>query len=142
VRKSRFNEEQIITILKDSEAGVETGELRPAARDHQSKLLSLEVAVRRAGAERGQAAETAAGREPATEACRSGADPGQSGAEGGVGKKVVSPQMRREAVLVMQLEVKVSQRRACGLMEMDRGTCRYRRRRMEGRYVLTPTTVR
>jgi putative transposase len=39
--------------------------------------------------------------------------------------------MRREAVLVMQLEVGVSQRRACGLMEMDRGTCRYRRRRNE-----------
>jgi putative transposase len=39
--------------------------------------------------------------------------------------------MRREAVLVMQMEVKVSQRRACGLMEMDRGTCRYRRRRAE-----------
>jgi putative transposase len=27
VRKSRFNEEQIITILKESETGVETGEL-------------------------------------------------------------------------------------------------------------------
>jgi putative transposase len=39
--------------------------------------------------------------------------------------------MRREAVLVIQVEVAVSQRRACGLMEMDRGTCRYRRRRTE-----------
>jgi putative transposase len=39
--------------------------------------------------------------------------------------------MRREAVLVMQVEVAISQRRACGLMEIDRGTCRYRRQRPE-----------
>lgn len=31
-------------------------------------------------------------------------------------KKVVSPQMRREAVLVMQAEIELSQRRACGLI--------------------------
>jgi putative transposase len=43
----------------------------------------------------------------------------------------VSPQLRREAVLVMQVEVELSQRRACGLMELHRGTCRYRRRRSE-----------
>jgi len=41
----------------------------------------------------------------------------------------VSPQLRREAVLVMQGEVEVSQRRACGLMQMHRGTCRYRAQR-------------
>jgi putative transposase len=44
---------------------------------------------------------------------------------------VVSPQTRREAVLVMQVEVELSQRRACGLMELHRATCRYRRRRGE-----------
>lgn len=43
----------------------------------------------------------------------------------------MSPQSRREAVLVMQVEVELSQRRACGLIEIDRGTCRYRRRRPE-----------
>jgi len=43
----------------------------------------------------------------------------------------VSPQLRREAVLVMQVEVELSQRRACGLIEIHRGTCRYRRRRPE-----------
>jgi putative transposase len=37
--------------------------------------------------------------------------------------------MRREAVLVMQVEVELSQRRACGLMELYRATCRYRGRR-------------
>jgi putative transposase len=39
--------------------------------------------------------------------------------------------MLREAVLVMQVEVKVSQRRACGLMKVHRASCRYRRRRSE-----------
>ena len=39
--------------------------------------------------------------------------------------------MRREAVLVMQVEVSVSQRRACGLIEVHRASCRYRRRRSE-----------
>jgi putative transposase len=39
--------------------------------------------------------------------------------------------MRREAVLVMQVEIEVSQRRACGLIEVQRSSCRYRRRRHE-----------
>ncbi len=39
--------------------------------------------------------------------------------------------MRREAVLVMQVEIELSQRRACGLMGLVRGTCRYRKRRVE-----------
>jgi putative transposase len=39
--------------------------------------------------------------------------------------------MLREAVLVMQVEVRVSQRRACGLMKVPRASCRYRRRRSE-----------
>ena len=39
--------------------------------------------------------------------------------------------MQREAVLVMQVEMELSQRRACGLMKVQRATCRYRRRRVE-----------
>jgi putative transposase len=45
--------------------------------------------------------------------------------------------MRQEAVLAMQVEAGVSQRRACGLMEVDRGTCRYRRRRREDGHLRT-----
>ncbi len=39
--------------------------------------------------------------------------------------------MQRQAVGIMRSEVTVSERRACGLIEMHRGTCRYRRRRNE-----------
>ena len=96
---------------------------------YASVLLSVEEQVRWAGVERG-ATSAAAGRgEPAVEAHRCRAGGGHPGVEGGGRKKVVSPQVRREAVLVMQVEVKLSQRRACGLMELYRATCRYRRRR-------------
>ena len=44
---------------------------------------------------------------------------------------MVSPQLRRQAVVVMRSEAAVSERRACGLMGMHRATCRYRRRRSE-----------
>jgi putative transposase len=45
--------------------------------------------------------------------------------------------MRREAVLVMQVEIKLSQRRACGLIGLVRGTCRYCKRRVEDQRLRT-----
>jgi putative transposase len=39
--------------------------------------------------------------------------------------------MRRQAVAVMRSEVPVSERRACGLMEIHRATCRYQVRRRD-----------
>jgi len=41
---------------------------------------------------------------------------------------VVSPPAKREAVQVAREEAKLSERRACGLLGMHRGSCRYRRR--------------
>ncbi len=38
---------------------------------------------------------------------------------------MVSPQLRRQAVVVMRSEVAVSERRACGLIEIYRRTYRY-----------------
>jgi putative transposase len=39
--------------------------------------------------------------------------------------------MRKQAVELMRAEAAVSERRACGLMELPRATCRYQRRRLE-----------
>ena len=44
---------------------------------------------------------------------------------------MVSPRLRKQAVVVMRSEVAVSERRACGLMELVRATYRYRSRRPE-----------
>jgi hypothetical protein len=38
---------------------------------------------------------------------------------------MVSPQWRRQAVVVMRSEVAVSERRACGLIQIHRRTYRY-----------------
>src|SRR3974390_3314627 len=107
------------------------GRAVPTARDREGLFLPLEEQVRRVGTERGTTAAAAGGGEPSAKAHRSGASGGHPGVEGGGRKKVVSPQMRREAVLVMQMEVELSQRRACGLMDLYRATCRYRKRRSE-----------
>ena len=94
----------------------------PAARDHAGVFLSVEEQVRRDGGERGETAASPGGGESTAETHRGGAGGGHPGVEGGGRKKVVSPQLRREAVLVMQVEVELSQRRACGLMELYRAT--------------------
>ena len=49
--KSRFSEEQIIAILKESEAGVGTEELCRRHGDHAGVFLPLEGEVRRDGSE-------------------------------------------------------------------------------------------
>lgn len=50
MHKSRFSKEQIIAILKDSEAGGNRGAVA-AARHHASELLPLEIKVQRHGGE-------------------------------------------------------------------------------------------
>jgi len=110
---------------------VRKSRFKAAARDYAGEFLSVEVEVRGHGTERGQATAAVGGGEPTTEAHRGRAGGRHPSVEGGAGKKVVSPETRREAVLVMQVEVELSQRRACGLMGVQRATCRYRRRRGE-----------
>jgi len=45
---------------------------------------------------------------------------------------MVSPRLRKQAVVVLRSEVAVSERRACGLIQIHRGTYRYRRRPEDG----------
>jgi hypothetical protein len=87
----------------------------PATRDHTWEPVTLEGEVRRHGSERGAATATAGGRKPTAETRRGRTAAGQTSVAGGGHKKVVGPQMQRQAVGVMRSEAAVSERRACGL---------------------------
>src|SRR6266576_6889735 len=82
MRKSRFNEEQIIAILR---GGGRDSARRAvsAARNHAREPVPLEGEVRRDGSERGAATAAAGGGEPAAEARRGRAAAGQTSVAGG-----------------------------------------------------------
>src|ERR1035437_1216656 len=99
----------------------------PPDRDQRCDVLPLEGQVRGHGSERGAAAASAGRRERTAEEDCGAAGAGHRCAEGRALKKMVSPLAKREAVRVVREEARLSERRACGLLRMHRGSCRYRR---------------
>jgi|GEM_PF-165495 len=128
MKKSRFSEEQIVGVLKEAEAGVPVKDPVPTTGGERRNVLPLEGEVRGPGSERGEAAAAVGGRERSAEEDRGPAGAGPRCAEGGAVKKVVGPQAEREAVRVVREEAGLSERHACGLIGMHRGSWRYRPR--------------
>ena len=79
MKGKRFTEEQIIGVLRESEAGAATKELCRRHGISEQTLLPLEGEVRRHGGQRRQEAAGARGRKPALEAHRGRADAGHRG---------------------------------------------------------------
>lgn len=101
MKPSKFNEAQIIEILREAEAGGEDRRSLPPARDQQFHILRLERQIRRHGGLRRQAAEGARGgeRQAQEAACCLSARSGC--VEGSPQPKVVTPAARREAVAIL-----------------------------------------
>ncbi len=74
MKGKRFTEEQIIRVLKEAESGLQVSDLcrqqgiSEATYYRWKSKLPVEVQVRRPGGLRGQAATSAGGRGPASEA--------------------------------------------------------------------------
>src|SRR6202051_4449422 len=115
MKGSRFSEEQIVGVWKEEEAGVPMKDLcrrigiSTATFYHwKAKYGGLEVSETR----RLRQLEE---EKRASEEDRGAAGAGPGRTEGGVSKKVVGPQAKREAVRVVREEAGLSERRACGL---------------------------
>nr|CAD6595666.1 IS3 family transposase [Rhizobium sp. Khangiran2] len=116
MKRSRLTEEQIIGCL-------------PQARHLGCNLLQLRREVWRCGCVRCAQAEGTGGRErQAEEAARRG-HVGQCDPEGCRRKKMVKPDVKRDAVVHVCDQHGVSQHRTCEVVLVDRSSMRYRSRR-------------
>jgi len=107
------------------------------ARDQQRDVLQVEGEVRWPRCVGSQAAAFAGGREPSAEEAAGGDDAGQLHVEGHRFKKMVTPAARREAAAHLCSVHRVSPRRVCRAIGVDRALVRYRSRRPDDKAVRT-----
>ncbi|WP_239806400.1 IS3 family transposase [Croceicoccus hydrothermalis] len=126
MKRTRFSEEQIIGVLKEAEAGAKTADL---ARRHgvseatiynwKSKYGGLEVSDARRL--KGLESENAKLKRLLADAMLD-----QAALKDLLGKKVLTPAAKREAVAHLQACHGMSERRACRVIDADRKSVRYR----------------
>lgn len=130
MRRSRYTEEQIVGHPQGALGGAGHGGALPP-RHQPADVLPLEGEVRRFGHERRPPPEGAGGREPAPQAAGRRPLPGQRRPEGRAVKKLVRPAVRRSVVRYLGEEWTMSERHACGLLDICRATVRYQARSRE-----------
>ncbi|MAL75014.1 MAG: IS3 family transposase [Rhodospirillaceae bacterium] len=126
MKRTRFSEEQIIGVLKEAEAGAKTADV---ARRHgvseatiynwKSKYGGLEVSEARRLKE--LESENAKLKRLLADAMLD-----QAALKDLLGKKVLTPAAKREAVAHLQACHGMSERRACRVIDADRKSVRYR----------------
>lgn len=132
MKRSRFNEEQIIAILKEQESAGDGGPVSQA-RHLQCDLLQVESQVWRPRRIGRPAAEDAGGREHPSQEASGRGDARQYHSQGCCSKRMVTPDAKRDAVAHVCLVYGVSQRRACEALAVDRPSVRYRSLRPDDR---------
>ena len=95
------------------------------ARDQRSHFLQLEEEVQRAGPGGAATAAAVGRRERAVETDRGGPDAGQTDAAGRVKKKALKVRQRRQLASMLLAEYRVSERRACATVFLQRTVYRY-----------------
>jgi len=124
LKKSRFNEAQIIGVLREQEARSPTAEVCRRHGISEQTFYRWKTKYNGDDGVRRHEAEGAGGREPTAEEAAGGIDAGCVGAERSSGKKLIGPVARRAAVLRLMAERGFSQKRTCGLVQIDPKTVR------------------
>ncbi|HET9216650.1 MAG TPA: IS3 family transposase [Terriglobia bacterium] len=129
MKKKRFTEEQIIAVLKESEAGAATKDLcrkhgisEPTFYNWKAKYAGMTVSEARRLKE--LESENAKLKKLLAEA-----ELDKAALKDLLGPKMVSPQAKREAVSKLMTERDYGVTRACGLLQISRSLYRYRSRR-------------
>jgi hypothetical protein len=125
MKKKRFSVEQIVAVLKQVELGVPVAEVIRKVGNQRADLLPLEEAVCWDGDGPGATDETTPGGEQPAKAVGRRSEPGQDDAAGCAQKKVLKPSGRRPLVDHLRDQYRASERHACAVLLMVRGTYRY-----------------
>ncbi|MBY8335399.1 IS3 family transposase [Qipengyuania citrea] len=126
MKRKRFSEEQIIGVLKEAEAGAKTADL--ARRHGVSEATIYNWKAKYGGLEVSEARRLRELESENAKLKRLLADAmlDQAALKDLLGKKVVTPAAKREAVAHLQACHGMSERRACRVIDADRKSVRYR----------------
>jgi putative transposase len=129
MKRSKFTEPQIAFILRQAEEGTAVGEVCRKAGISEATLLQLAQEVRRFDAVGDEAAAPARGREQQPKEDRRRSIARQGDVAGRHPPKTLKPARKRQMVDHARSTWRVSIRRACRALPVDRSTYHYRSRR-------------
>jgi putative transposase len=129
MKRSRFTEEQIIGVLREHEAGAAVAELCRKQGISSAAFYAWKAKFGGMDVSEAKRLKTLEAENAKLKRLYAGAMLDNAGLKETLGKKMVTPAARREAVAHLNGSLEVSERRACSIVAADRSAVRYLSRR-------------